>query len=480
MMGESNSDDVLERLFEEPETATIAATTTKSPRAEVRAKGFIEEFSEFILSNVPTSPEWAEDNAIGVLSAVVRPDLYVSTCIGDLPLNVWFLMIGPSGLAHKTTPWKYYVIPLLRKFHELTGKDLILPNSFSVEGLIEYMRNTGNTEGIILRDEFTTLIKESLGEKSYNVDMIEFLSQLYDGTTQKRYTRKAKLEEIRECYVVMLGCTTPYFYDVIEPQFFTQGVGNRILYEYYDGKPKLFTADEFFYDRQKDADREKRKEEFARGLAEMAKALQSKNYYLLPEQDAAQQIVEYKNRKAEEAYALYQKDPYDLKASYLTRAHEMVIKLSGLRALSKLWHSLSDPKAPKPPSSDIPIMPDDVEWAISKVERHIKNFERLLREWRSRPVTVRPRSYENEKEAFISVIASDPDGIKTQEEILRALGWYKDSKFYQLRNTLIDEGRIRELTEDEIKRLPREVKERHGIKGTGRLPKVFMVVGRAP
>jgi hypothetical protein len=134
---------------------------------------------------------------------------------------------------------------------------------------------------------------------------------------------------------------------------------------------------------------------------------------------------------------------------------DMVMKLSGLRALSKLWHSLSDSNAPKPPYPDIPIMPDDVEWAISKVERHIKNFERLLREWRSRPVTVRPRSYESEKEAFISVIASDPDGIKTKEEILRALGWYKDSKFYQLRNTLIDEGRIRELTEDEIKRLPR-------------------------
>jgi hypothetical protein len=476
MMGESGSDDVLERLFEEPETAT----TAKSPRAEVRAKGFIEEFSEFILSNVPTSPGWAEDNAIGVLSAVAGPDLRVSTKIGVLPLNIWFLMIGPSGLAHKTTPWKYYVIPLLRKFHELTGKDLMLPNSFSVEGLIEYMRNTGNAEGIILRDEFTTLVKESLGEKSYNVDMIEFLSQLYDGTVQKRYTRKAKLEEVRECYVVLLGCTTPYFYDVIEPHFFTQGVGNRILYEYYDGRPKLFTADEFFYDRQKDADRRKRMEEFAGGLAEMAKALQSKNYYLSPEQDAGQQLVEFRNRKIEEAYALYQKDPYDLRSYYIQRMPEMAIKLSGLRALSKLWHSLSDPNAPKPPSPDIPIMPDDVEWAISKVERHIKNFERLLREWRSRPVTVRPRSYESEKEAFISVIASDPDGIKTQEEILRALGWYKDSKFYQLRETLIAEGRIRELTEDEIKRLPREVKERHGIKGTGRPPKVFTVVEGAP
>ena len=71
--------------------------------------------------------------------------------------------------------------------------DLILPNAGSTEGFGEFLNQTGKC-GCIIRDEFTTLIKDT--NKKYLKDTLEYLSLLYDAGTIKRYTRKKKLENV--------------------------------------------------------------------------------------------------------------------------------------------------------------------------------------------------------------------------------------------------------------------------------------------
>jgi hypothetical protein len=433
---------------------------------ESRAQGFIEDFRDFILSHIPTSPGWAEDIATGVVSLVAGPERLASTRIGQLQLNVWFLYIGPSGLAYKTAPLRHCLLPLLLRLGKLIGQDILLPSSFSIEGLVEYMAKSGRAMGIILKDEFTMLLKEASGEKGYNIDVLEFLSQLYDGAVQKRYTRKAKLEEVLRPYVIFLGCTTPYIYDVVEPAVFVQGLGNRLLFDYWEGRPKALTADELFYNMEEDEERSRVLNKFAERLAELWKV---RGHFLTPGPEAASRLAEFKERKEGEAYELYLKDPLDLRPPYLARAWEMATKLAGVHAFSRLWLNphLYDEDV-------IPITVEDADWAINKVERHIKAFEKFLSEWKMRPIKARSALYKAEMEAFLSVIASNPDRIATQQEVLEALGWYKSGKFYALREALIEEGRIHLLMPEEIEKLPDEVKKRHGIKtGPGRYPIVF-------
>jgi len=159
---------------------------------------FIEEYKTYILDRIPTQPEWAEAIAITVLSTAVGPDRKLPDRIGKLELNTWFLMIGPSGIAYKSAPLKYIVTPTLIKMTEFIDYPIILPHRWSIEGLIEYMAKGFNV-GIIVRDEFTGLFKET--HKQYLLDAMEFMSELYDGTLKKRYTRKAKLEEVMNVYV---------------------------------------------------------------------------------------------------------------------------------------------------------------------------------------------------------------------------------------------------------------------------------------
>jgi len=434
---------------------------------ELKPKGFIGEYADFLLSNVPTSKEWTEDLATSVLSTVLGSERFVSTRIGRLRLNVWHIFVGPSGLSYKTLPLKDYVSKTLIKVGELTGEDVILPSSFSMEGMVEYMSQR-HSQGIIIRDEVSTLFKETKG-KSYAVDLIEFMSQMYDGTVLKRFTRKAKLEEVLRCYVVFLGATTPYLYDVIEPTVFVQGLGNRILFDLWGGSVKTFNGDELFYDVSSDSDRESRIEGFAEGLADLSAM---EGYFLSPEPDkASKRLAEFKANKDLKANTLYKEDPSDLRSSYLVRAGEMAIKLSGLHAVSRSWRGLPKSKIP-----EIPIMPEDVDWAIAKVERHIESFEEFLTAWMTKPLMAKPISYKLDKEAFVNAVRKSPDGIITQEELLSALGWYKCNKYYQMRETVLGEGKVRRLTEEEIEALPDDVKKRHSLKGwRGKPPVVFIV-----
>jgi len=348
---------------------------------ESDSEGFIKDYSEFIRENVPTTKGWAEDVAIGLLSTALGYRRYISTRIGRLRLNVWHIFIGPSGIAHKTVPLRYYAIPTLLKLSEITDEDLIFPSSFSMEGMVERMLD--QSEGIILRDEVSTLFKEPTA-KTYAADILEFMSQLYDGLIQKRYTRKAKLEEVRRCYVVFLGTTTPYLYYVLKPEVFVQGLGNRILYEVWRGKIKKFTGEELFYNIELDEEREEKIARFASALAKLRKA---RFRLLSPDEEAASLLAEFKAEKDAEANNLYEENPSDLRATYLARAGEMAFKLAGLSAVSRGWLTL-----PKSKLDEFMISGRDARWAIDKVNRHLKVFDDILKQWmsisKSEPLTV--------------------------------------------------------------------------------------------
>lgn len=341
-------------------------------RRMVEEIGFIPEFRDFLLDHVPTSRDWAESIAISLLSTAVGGDVFVRSKIGHLKLNLWFLMVGPSGISYKSVPLNYYVFPVLTRLTEELKEQTIMPSRFSIEGIIQWL--TKHPQGNIVRDEFTTIFKETT--KGYLSDILEFLSELYDGRMQKRFTRKMQLEEVTNVYVNFLGATTPYLYRIMKPDFFIQGTGNRILivkYEGLDEKTLKERPEDFFYDIQQDILKNEKLVGYAK---ELAKIRQSPVEQLVPMQDAGQKWLDFREKITIRANEMFKSDIYNLKYTYIMRLGEFTLKLSGLHAISLHYKKLQGI------GREMPIMVDDMEWAIQKIKNYYKHFEDLLSDWK--------------------------------------------------------------------------------------------------
>jgi len=428
---------------------------------------FIEDFGEFVAERIPTTKYWVEDLAVSLLGVALGRRRFIPTSIGRLRMNVWHIYIGPSGLGYKTVPMKDYILEILNEMSQIANEDLILPSSFSYEGLVEYMAKHSN-EGMIIRDEVSTLFKEPTS-KTYSSEMIEFMSQLYDGTIQKRFTRKAKLDYVASCYVVFVGATTPYLYEVLDEEVFVQGLGNRILFDFWKGELKKFSGNELFYDQTEDLKREEKLKGYA---SKLVKLRNSKPYIFVPDPDAANILAEFKVKCEQKAYELYSRDSRNLIATYLARSAEMAIKLSALKMVSRLWEIM--------PESDIDTLmfiSEDAEWAVNKVDRHISNFRQLLNDWGRNSKEEEITTSRRQKMMILDFLRSRPHKIASQGEILSELGLKKSQRFYELMATLEEEGKVEKIFgKEEIEKLPSEVKYKYTREGRGRFPVIYRLI----
>jgi len=445
---------------------------------ELKPKGFIKDFSEAILSDIPTSPDWAESIALTVESTVLSK-VRVLTKIGPLSLNIWNLMIGPSGLAYKSTPLLYYVYPTLAALTQLIDKPLIMPGRFTLEGMLEYLsaKHTKgplngtpmHNEGCIIRDEFTSLFK-AVYSKGYMADMMEFLSELYDGSMQKRYTRSYKLEHSENVYICLLAATTPYLFSVMERDFFVQGTGNRILYMMFEPVDlPTIDAEEFFISGEEHRNRVAANEKFSTKLADM---YNSNLRYIFPMPEAGTIWADYKMGKDKEASDRYRLNSQDLEYSYIQRVPEMTLKLAALATVSRAQDTIGKLRA-----DTLMITEEDMRWAVMKSENHLRHFRILLDKWIATP-TARPIEIEERELKYVlSFIEGNPDGFLTQQEILQLTGFSKNRKFLELLGTLISRGDLQKLDEEQIQSLPADARARHGLgKFRGQIPSVFKII----
>lgn len=437
----------------------------------LESKGFIGEFSRLILESIPTSQDWGEAIACAVESTVLAK-VKVVTRIGPLGLNVWNLMIGPSGLAYKSTPILYYVYPVLSEVTEFIDRPVIMPGRFSVEGMIEYLGHNKdgkpmNNEGCIVRDEFTSLFKE-VYNKSYLADELEFMSELYDGTLQKRYTRKTKLEQAKNVYVSLLAATTPYLFSVMERNFFLQGTGNRILYTIFEPqKPTLVDAETFFVVGAK----QREKEELISGYAKTLSDIYLSNLrYVYPMPDAAKEWTKYKHQKDIESEQRFRANSQDVEYTYIQRLPEMALKLMALHTVSRSYKTI-----PRLKGDTLMASPYDVRWGIHKVERHYQHFKTMLERWMIAPKAKPVEIFERDLRYLLSFFKESEDKMLTQSELLQRSSMMKSDKFYRLISTLEDRKDIVALTNEEVSGLSKKTRERHGIEfgGKGRLPRVY-------
>jgi len=382
-----------------------------------KARGFIGEFSDFILDNIPTTPEWAEDISTFLLSVAAGSEKYVLTKMGPLRMNVWFLTIGPSGLAYKSTPINYFVYPVMTSLTEIIGQPTIVPSSFSAEGLIEYLSKVCSQGGIV-RDEFTTVFKQM--RKDYIADIMEVLSFLYDGTMLKRYTRKTKMEEVKNSYVCLLAATTPYLYRIMDSSFFIQGTGNRIMFEVSNvGEGDREENDDYEswvgYNSRDKAMRDEKCEEYAKLLGGVFK---SPVKAMLFSEDSFGQWIEFNKENKDKIREIYSKEQTSIEATYMARLAEHALKLSGLHRLSTVIQTIGKTSLPELITDET-----DMEWAIQKTKRHHRCFKDMLSQWNKSGPTLRFLSDEAIKNKFLTTLA-DHGGRMSSTDFQRALSVY--------------------------------------------------------
>ena len=56
---------------------------------------------------------------------------------------------------------------------------------------------------------------------------MEFISEMYDGNFQKRFTTSHGLNMAESIYGNLITATTPHFITLLDPQFFIQGTGEQ-------------------------------------------------------------------------------------------------------------------------------------------------------------------------------------------------------------------------------------------------------------
>ena len=412
---------------------------------EEHPDGFIGEFKDIILQRINTVPRWAEAVSTGILSTAVGPSKMTYTRVGPLHLNLFHLIVGASGIAHKTTPLKYHAIPMLEEFQYLlndgddnpkTAKDLFLPSRFSIEGMISYFsgnkHQAAQDEGVIIRDEFTSAIKDM--NKDYLSDFIEFVSECYDGSAQKRYTRGTQLEKTKKVYVNLLAATTPFLYSVMTYSLFLQGFVNRILFilDSPHDTVEQENPDRYFANAREDQrEIEEQREVFARNLLTLRR---SAARIVQPDDSDGLKLVKFKYRMETELNNRYKKDNLDIYCSYLARMPEMAFKLTALHALSRWYTRLGNW------TLDTITTRDDADWAIAKVEYHYDAFKKMLEAWRARPEVFIPKTMDAQMSQVLDFLRSREKGA-SWSEIRGSIRW-DNTVWNRVLNILVDTKQV--------------------------------------
>lgn len=401
---------------------------------------WIEDYTDFLVEQTGTNVDWAESIATSILSTVLGSRRYLYTKQGAVKMNLFFLYIGPSGLSKKSLPMTNFGQPLIEKYDELMGYSALtppkrteLPRRFSLEGMISYL-NEENQEGLLWKDEFTSMFKEA--NKEYMSGLIEFVSELVDGKLGARYTNKNKLQLPQDVYVNVIAATTPYIYDVISNDFFLQGTGNRVLYLIYDGKYKaqdIVDTEKYFGSYNKEL-HDSDQDEYAKNLTLLGN---SQLNYLQPIDEAGQMWLKWRNELDERVLSKYKENMFDIQTVYLGKVAINTLKLAGIHRYSRLCRDPIQQSLLTTEPTEL-IMAEDMEWAIKKTQKHLNHFDKLVHQWHTRPDKY---AKETESQTLLNLLQKSVDGLAFWQ-IRRTCKW-NDRTLREVFKTLFEQRMIK-------------------------------------
>jgi len=192
---------------------------------------FVETWVRVLDRKTDANRPLKEAAALFVISSLVGPKAVIPTDAGDIILNEWFLIIGPTGISRKST-----VAKLARSYlNKVWSGRYSVPDVFTPEALIDELEaNKGFLPWIM--DEFA-IILEMTKKKDYMASLTGDLQKLYDGEDIAWRTRTRGVIKVQKPYVTAFLCTTPFAVreKLITESMIHHGFLNRVLLIWDDG-----------------------------------------------------------------------------------------------------------------------------------------------------------------------------------------------------------------------------------------------------
>jgi len=152
--------------------------------------------------NTDTYPEYLAGGSLFALAQITQRKAKINIIPNALHTNLWIMLLGRSTLSRKTT-----AMDLIKKLFNQAGHYNIHPSSSSEEQYyFEFMEKPC---GCLMFDEYVGTLKNL--EKKYQSGLADFLCQMY-GCPEKivRTLRKEKNRiEIINAFLCLFGATTP-------------------------------------------------------------------------------------------------------------------------------------------------------------------------------------------------------------------------------------------------------------------------------
>jgi len=255
-------------------------------------------------------------------------------------------------------------------------------------------------------------------------------------------TRSGGLRVVKDLYVTMLTATTYQFVTRVDPQFFTQGTGNRFLYIHYGAdeyKPKK-EEEEYFYGYWGD-----KQGEYIEYYSKLLRNLKNKikDNWLIYVSDS-EEWLDYKYKCETEWKDKSLKDPLGWMHHPIKRYPELALKLGGIYQISKFIESI--PRMPEKLFDNFPIQSEAIAKGISMVERCRRHFEEIVKiKLKSFP-REEPKSLEDVARAFM-VPLLDGKTMTTMEWYNKQTVTSNNNKMQKLKALCIENGWVVEKKE---------------------------------
>lgn len=205
-------DSTFENEVEEEEKEEVEEPFAEPEPIELRLHdNFIDDYVRLMSKRTDAYPEYHFAVACSIVSRIIDKTFYLEFMQGTIYPNLWFFLLGDTTISRKTTSIELGCNLVKEDDQEGDTDGFFYPQSFSPEAFVEIMSD--QTHGLWCLDEAGALLSSL--DKSYMVDLRDFLNYIYENRTYHRKLRtKKKGGEKRDFliddpYLVILFATTP-------------------------------------------------------------------------------------------------------------------------------------------------------------------------------------------------------------------------------------------------------------------------------
>jgi len=163
-----------------------------------------------------------------------------------------------------------------------------------------------------------------------------------------------------------------------------------------------------------------------------------------------EKLAKFRDKTLVATMRYYEKTPQGIIHTYVARMAEMSIKLSVIHSMSRQESTDGLKKMHDAGYASLPVIDEDVNWAINKTLRHIKNFFELQRQWSLIGVRKPVMTDEAYFDRIIAILKEQPNKECMHTKLWKYSGWTLP-KFNEVMRTMLLQKTVIEYTKKDYK-----------------------------